>query len=82
MTPIASAATVAPCPGGESCDCGSSGSGGWSGECEESYNCNGNWGKAVPVTRFCVVYCCGSGDACEYWREVIGYYDCPSDSGC
>jgi uncharacterized membrane protein YphA (DoxX/SURF4 family) len=82
MTSSVSAATIDICPSGESCDCGPSGRGGWSGDCEETYNCNGNWGNYVPITRFCVLYCCGSGNPCEYYRTVVGTYYCPSDGGC
>jgi hypothetical protein len=74
---------IAPCPGNASCDCGPSGKGGWSSDCETSYNCSGNAGKYVPITVFCVIYCCGySGEACEYLRYQDGEYLCPTGGGC
>jgi len=74
---------IGPCPPNSACDCGPSGSGGWSGDCERSWNCSGNAGKYVPITVFCVVYCCGhAGESCEYYRYQDGEYLCPGGGGC
>lgn len=74
-------AYIGPCPNNESCDCGPGGTGGWSGDCEDSYNCVGHEGQYVPIIRFCTVYCCGSGQACEYYRYQAGTHYCP-EPGC
>jgi len=74
---------IAPCPNNESCDCGPGGSGPWSGDCEQSWNCTGHEGEFVPITWFCVVYCCGSGNSCKYYRYQQGTVYCaPPGGGC
>ena len=71
------------CPPGESCDCGPSGHGGWSGDCETTFDCTGNIGRYVPVTKFCIVYCCGSNpQGCEFYRYLLGYHFCTGKDGC
>jgi hypothetical protein len=72
--------SIAPCPGNEDCDCGPGGSVGWSGDCEVTFNCTGHEGQEVPEYTFCTVYCCGSGNACEYYRWQSGWVQC--QGGC